>query len=100
MFPVMHALVAKAAPTVVTGVVGVAAFEALRKVAAKAPLRAATVTVTAWAMRVGREAERKAQQSTEQARLTAADVIAEAKERIGEQAPPLTVADSGNNHDH
>jgi Protein of unknown function (DUF1490) len=39
----------------------------------------------AWGMRAAREAERKAQQSAEQARLTAADVIAEAKERIGEE---------------
>jgi Protein of unknown function (DUF1490) len=92
-----HGLVAKAAPTVVTGVVGVAAYEALRKGVAKVPLRAATVTATAWGIRVAREAERKAQQSAEQARLTAADVIAEAKERIGEDVTPLVVAESGNN---
>jgi Protein of unknown function (DUF1490) len=94
---VLHGLVAKAAPTVVTGAVGVAAYQAVRKAVAKFPLRAATVTVTAWGMRVAREAERKAQQSTEQARLTAADVIAEAKERIGEDVTPLVVVDSGNN---
>lgn len=81
---VLHGLLAKAAPTVVTGAAGVAAYEALRKGVAKVPLRAATVTVTAWGIRVKREAERKAQQSAEQARLTAADVIAEAKERVGE----------------
>jgi hypothetical protein len=96
----LHGLVAKAAPTVVTGVVGVAAYQAVRRGVAKFPLRAATVTVTAWGMRVAREAERKAQQSTEQARLTAADVIAEAKERIGEDVTPLVVVDSGNNDAH
>ena len=46
---VLHGLLAKAAPTVVTGAVGVAAYEALRKGVAKVPLRAATVTVTAGA---------------------------------------------------
>jgi Protein of unknown function (DUF1490) len=97
---VLHGLLAKAAPTVVTGAVGVAAYGALRKGVAKFPLRAATVTVTAWGIRAAREAERKAQQSAEQARLTAADVIAEAKERIGEDVTPLVVVDSGNNDAH
>lgn len=40
----VHGFVAKAMPTVVTGVVGVAAYEAL----AKAPWRKATVMATAW----------------------------------------------------
>jgi len=83
-----------------SGAVGVAAYGALRKGVAKFPLRAATVTVTAWGIRAAREAERKAQQSAEQARLTAADVIAEAKERIGEDVAPLVVVDSGNNDAH
>jgi len=96
----VHGFLAKAAPTVVTGVVGYAAYEALRKTVAKIPLRAATVTVTAWGLRVAREAERKAGQSAEQARLTVADVMAEARERAGEEVPPLVVADSGHNHDH
>jgi Protein of unknown function (DUF1490) len=95
----LHGLVMRAAPTVVTGVVGVAAFEALRKAVAKAPLRKATVIATAWGMRVAREAERKAGASAEQARLSVADVMAEAKERAGEDVAPLTVVDSGD-HDH
>jgi Protein of unknown function (DUF1490) len=98
---VLHGLLAKAAPTVVTGAVGVAAYQALRKGVAKVPLRAATVTVTAWGMRFARDAERKAQHGAEQARLTAADVIAEAKERIGEDVTPLVVVvDSDNNGAH
>jgi len=92
---VLHGLMAKAVPAVVTGAVGVAAYEAVRKVAAKAPLRKATVIVTAWGIRVAREAERKAGESAEQARLTVADVMAEARERAGEDASPLTVAGSG-----
>ena len=96
----MHGLMAKAVPTVVTGAVGVAAYEVLRKGVAKIPLRAATVTATAWGIRVGREAERKAGESAERARLTAADVIAEAKERLGDDARPVAVVDSGNDDDH
>ena len=96
----LHGLMAKAVPTVVTGAVGVAAYEVLRKGVAKIPLRAATVTMTAWGIRVGREAERKAGESAERARLTAADVIAEAKERLGDDVPPVAVVDSGNDDDH
>ncbi|MBS4727916.1 DUF1490 family protein [Mycobacterium sp. SM1] len=96
---VLHALMAKAVPAVVTGAVGVAAYEAVRKVVAKAPLRKATVIVTAWGMRVAREAERKAGASAEHARLTVADVVAEAKERAEQDVSPMTVVDSGD-HDH
>jgi hypothetical protein len=92
----LHGFVAKAVPTVVTGAVGVAAYEALRKGVAKVPFRAATVTVTAWGIRAGREAERKAGESAERARLTAADVISEAKERIGDDATLVAAADSVN----
>lgn len=91
----LHALMVKAAPTVLTGVVGAAAFEALRKAAGKAPLRKATVIATAWGLRVVREAERKAGAGTERARLTVADVMAEAKERAGEEVSPRSVVDSG-----
>jgi hypothetical protein len=84
----LHGFMAKAVPTVVTGAVGVAAYEVLRKGVAKVPLRTATVTVTAWGMRVAREAERKAGESAERARLTAADMIAEAKERVGDGVTP------------
>ncbi len=92
----LHGLLVKAAPTVVTGVVGVAAYEAL----VKAPWRKATVMATAWGIRVVREAERKAGVSAEQARLTVADVMAEARERAGQEVSPLTVAGSGDDHDH
>ncbi|MGH3562494.1 MAG: DUF1490 family protein [Mycobacterium sp.] len=95
-----HGFLMKAAPTVVTGVVGVAAYEAVRTAVAKAPLRRATVTVTAWGIRAAREAERKAEQSAEQARLTVADVMAEARERAGEDVESATVTDSGDDHDH
>jgi hypothetical protein len=80
----LHGLLVKAAPTVATGVVGVAAYDAL----AKAPWRKATVTATAWGLRVAREAERTTKASAERARPAVADVLAEAVERIGEDAPP------------
>lgn len=86
---VWHGLLAKAVPTVATGVVGVAAYEAL----AKAPWRKATVIATAWGLRVVREAELKTKVSAERARLAVADVLAEAVERVGEDRPPA-VADS------
>ncbi|OBJ81386.1 hypothetical protein A9W97_02360 [Mycobacterium gordonae] len=80
----------------VAGVVGAASYEAVRKAVSKVPVRKATVITTAWGIRVAREAERKAGQSAEAARLTVADVIAEAKERAGgEDVAPLTVANSG-----
>ncbi|MGB8390007.1 DUF1490 family protein [Mycobacterium sp.] len=85
-----HGLLAKAVPSVVTGVVGVAAYEAL----AKAPWRQATVTATALGLRVARTTERKTKETAEKARLAVADVLAEAVERIGEEVPPPTVADS------
>lgn len=90
-----HGLLVKAAPTVVTGVVGVAAYEALRKAVAKAPLREASVSATAWALRVARDAERRAEEGTERARLAVADVVAEAAERVGDQVqpPPANSAD-------
>lgn len=95
-----HGLVAKAVPTVVTGAVGAVAYEALRKAVGKMPLRDATVTATAWGLRGIRTAERKAQERSEQARLTVADVIAEAKERIGEPVSLSVVPDACHDHDH
>lgn len=94
-----YGFLVKAAPTVVTGVVGAAAYEVVRMAVAKAPLRKATVIVTAWGLRVAREAERKVGQSAEQARLTVADVMAEAKERSGGDVEPVAVAGSGDDHD-
>lgn len=93
---VWHGLLAKAATTVVTGAVGVAAYDGLRRAAAKAPIREAAVTTTAWALR----GARKAEESAESARLKVADVMAEARERIGEEVPPPAVADAGHSHDH
>jgi len=93
---VVHGLLAKAVSTVVTGAVGVAAYDVVRKAVAKAPVREAAVTATAWGLRGTRKAEEKA----ESARLRIADVIAEARERIGEEVSPPAVAESGHDHSH
>lgn len=83
----------KAAMTIVTGAVGAAAYDLVRKAAAKAPVHEAAVTTTAWSLRGVRAAEKGA----EAARLSVADVVAEARERLGEQTPPPAV---GTDHDH
>lgn len=87
---VLHGVLVKAVPTVVHGLVGVAAYEALTK----APWRKATVTATALGLRVARTTERKTKETTERARLAVADVLAEAVGRIGEEVPPPAVAEA------
>lgn len=91
----VQGLLAKAAGTVFTGLVGVSAYEAVRKAVAKAPLHEAAVTATEWSLRGTRRAEEVA----ESARLKVADVVAEARERIGEEATPPAVA-VAHDHDH
>ncbi|WP_322861238.1 DUF1490 family protein [Mycobacterium europaeum] len=85
-----HALLGKAVPTVVTGVVGVAAYEAL----AKAPWRTMTVGATALGLRGARATGRMTKSAAEKARLATADVLAEAAERIGERVPAPEAADT------
>ncbi|KPN45051.1 MULTISPECIES: DUF1490 family protein [Mycobacterium avium complex (MAC)] len=77
-------LVVKAAGTVFTGLVGVSAYEVLRKALGAAPVHRAAVTGTEWGLR----GTRRAEVAAEAARLKVADVIAEARERIGEAASP------------
>lgn len=91
-----HSLVAKVASTVVTGAVGVAAYDGLRRVLAKAPVHEASVSATAWALK----GVRKAEEGAESARLRVADVVAEARERIGEESPPPAVGDDAHTHEH
>ncbi|BBX74593.1 DUF1490 family protein [Mycobacterium shinjukuense] len=91
----VHVFLAKAATTVVTGLVGVTAYEVLRKAACKAPLRQTAVA----AAELGLRGTRKAEEAAESARLTIADVMAEARERIGEEAPTPAVSTVGD-HEH
>jgi Protein of unknown function (DUF1490) len=93
---ILNGVFAKAAATVVTGVVGVAAYEALRKAVAKAPVREASVTAATW----GLKGARRAEEAAENARLRIADVMAEARERIGEEVAPPAVAQAEDAHEH
>ena len=91
----IQGLVAKAATTVVTGLVGVSAYEVLKKALDRAPLHKAAVTATEWGLR----GTRRAEEAAESARLKVADVMAEARERIGEEATPPAAA-VAHDHDH
>lgn len=48
---VTHELLVKAAGAVLTGLVGVSAYETLRKALGTAPIRRASVTVMEWGLR-------------------------------------------------
>jgi hypothetical protein len=89
----VYGLLAKAATTVITGLAGVTAYELLKKAAAKAPLHETAVK----SAELGLRGTRKAEEAAESARLKIADVMAEARERIGEEAPTPAV---GGVHDH
>jgi hypothetical protein len=86
----------KATGTLVTGVVGVAAVEAARKWGLPLLARNTVVTATAWGLRGARAAETGA----ENLRLYSADILAEARQQVGEQAPAPTGGESGASHDH
>lgn len=90
----LQSIAVKLVSAVVTGAVGAAAYDGVRKAWAKAPVHEASVTATAWALR----GVRKAEEGAESARLRVADVVAEARERIGEEAPPPTV--DAHDHEH
>ena len=93
---VVQGFLGKAAGTVVTGVVGVSAYELLRKALNKAPLHEAAVSATEWGLR----GTRRAEEAAESARLKVADVVAEARERIGEEAQPPAISEPEHDHDH
>jgi hypothetical protein len=76
--------VGKAAGLAATGLVGAAAYDGVKRFARSNLLHGAAVTVTSWGLRGARAAEAGA----ERARLTTADIVSEARERIGEQTPP------------
>src|SRR6201996_74204 len=92
----VHGLLGKAAGTVVTGLVGVSAYEVLRKALGKAPLHDAAVTATEWGLR----GTRRAEEAAESARLKLADGVAEAPERIGGEAQPPAIGDHDHDHEH
>ncbi|WP_434006651.1 DUF1490 family protein [Mycolicibacter virginiensis] len=90
---VRQGVLGKAAPPV-SHAVAFAAYAALHTALAKAPWRKATVKATPWGLRVARTTERKTRETAERARLTVADVLAEAVESLGEEVPPPAAADA------
>lgn len=90
---IAHGVLGRAAAWLATGVAGAAAYDLLRKAAAKAPLHETAVK----GAELGLRGTRKAEEAAESARLKIADVMAEARERIGEEAPTPAVTDV---HDH
>ncbi|CLX15768.1 DUF1490 family protein [Mycobacterium tuberculosis] len=91
----IQVFLAKATTTVITGLAGVTSYEILKKAAAKAPLRQTAVSAAA----LGLRGTRKAEEAAESARLKVADVMAEARERIGEESPTPAISDL-HDHDH
>lgn len=91
----IQVFLAKATTTAITGLAGVTAYEILKKAAAKAPLRQTAVSAAA----LGLRGTRKAEEAAESARLKVADVMAEARERIGEESPTPAISDL-HDHDH
>lgn len=90
-----HGLLAKATAAVVTGAVGAAAYDLLRAAARKTPVHAAAVTAAEWSLR----GTRRAEEAAESARLKLGDILAEARERIGEEAAPPAIGDH-DDHEH
>ncbi|OCB33748.1 hypothetical protein A5676_00130 [Mycobacterium malmoense] len=92
-FVIAHGAFGKAAAWLAIGVAGAAAYDLVRKAVAKAPLHETAVS----AAELGLRGTRKAEEAAESARLKISDVMAEARERVGEEAPTPAV---GNGHDH
>lgn len=88
-------MLGKAAGVIVTGWVGAAAYDGTKRMTRHVPGRSLAVsTVT-----LGLKGLRRVETRAEAARLATADVVAEARERIGEQAPAPTTA-AGRGHEH
>lgn len=91
----VHGLFGRTAAWLATGVVGAAAYDLVLKAAKKAPLHQTAVS----AAELGLRGTRRAEEAAESARLKISDVMAEARERIGEEAPTPAVGDA-HDHDH
>jgi hypothetical protein len=94
---VLGALAGKAVGLVASGLAGAVAYDGVKRAARSGAARTAAVTVTSWGLLGARAAETGA----ERARLATADIVSEARGRIGEQAPaPGTATDGGHDHEH
>lgn len=78
-----------------SGVIGAVIVDGLRSSHARRAARRGAVSAAAWGLRAQHRAEIKA----EELRLQFGDIVAEARERVGDEAkPPADV--SGHEHDH
>lgn len=92
---IVEGIVGKAAGLVATGLVGAAAYDGVKRIVRSGAVRGAAVTVTSWGLRGAHAAETGA----EKARLATADIVSEARAKIGEEAPaPGAAADHGHEH--
>lgn len=83
-----HLVLKKAATALASGVAGALVVDSVKRGAGGRSLRSSAVTVTAWGLRGRRSAEAGA----ESVRLATGDIVAQARARVGEQAPPPQAA--------
>lgn len=93
---VISSLAGKVGSTVMTGLVGAAAYDGVKKALSAGAAREGAVVALSWGLRGRRHLEAGA----EQVRLVTGDLVAEARARVGEQAPPPGAADLAHDHDH
>ena len=91
----LSAMVGSAARLVATGLAGAAAYDGIKKVLHGRVVHDVAVTATA----VGLRGVRALEVGAERARLTATDIVSEAREKIGEQAPPPASGSPSHEHD-
>lgn len=89
-------LLTKAAGMLVSGIAGAAAVDRLKQPGNGNIARRGAVTVTAW----GLKGKRRIETGAENMRLSAGDIVGEARERVGEQAPPPAEPLDQQDHEH
>ncbi len=89
-------LAARAAGLLISGVAGAVVVDRLKQASSGTAAKRALVAVTATTLR----GKRRIEAGAENLRLAVGDVVAEARERIGEQAPPPAHPAEQHDHDH
>jgi Protein of unknown function (DUF1490) len=87
-------MIRRAGAILVTGVVGAVAVDGAQRLVRTQAVRRSAVVVASWGLRGRRSVEAGA----ENVWLATGDILAEARERVGEQAPPP--ASGADTHDH
>lgn len=93
-YPATH-LLRKATSMVVSGVIGAAIVRSLEGKTGPQARRAAVE-----ATKAGLKTARAAEVGIERARLSGGDIVAQARNEMGEQAPPPTSSGGHSDHDH